>query len=163
MIRKATSEDFLATVDIYNQAIVHRCTGDTQSLTAQERTPWFEQRNNPRTPIYVYESGGKVVAYGYIASYRYGRPAFAGVGEVAYYVDFCHHRKGIGNQMLEFLISQARTIGYGHLVAILLGSNEKSISLLRKYGFALWGDMPGVAVIDGVRHSHVYYGRELLD
>lgn len=162
MIRKALVTDLTAIVDIYNQAINARhCTADTECIDLENRLQWFKQHDNAKTPIFVYETEERVIAYGYISLYRFGRKAFEGVGEVSYYVGFAHHRKGIGNLLMEHLIAEARKIGYAHLVAILLECNVKSVSMLEKYGFCRWGTMPKIAHIDGEHFSHLYYGIEL--
>ena len=93
--------------------------------------------------------------------YRPGRQAFETVGEISYYVDFGEQNKGIGSKLLEHLITEASAIGYTHLLAILLDCNIKSIALLEKYGFSLWGRLPDVARIDGNVYSHLYYGSEV--
>ena len=159
MFRQALTSDLPKIIDIYNQAINARhCTADTELVDYDNRLKWFNQHNSIKTPIFVYEVEGKVVAYGYISLYRFGRKAFEGVGEVSYYIDFSHHRKGIGNLMMEHLITEAKKIGYTHLVAILLDCNKKSVALLEKYKFSCWGIMPEIANIDGEHYSHLYYG-----
>jgi phosphinothricin acetyltransferase len=152
-----------AIVAIYNQAIDTRCcTGDTERFTAESRTPWFESHSsNDKTPIFVYETDDGVVAYGAISPYRGGRQAFERVGEVCYYVDFNHHGKGIGGKLSGHLIAAAKELNYTHLLAILLSCNDKSISLLEKNNFTLWGKLPDIACIDGNIYSHLYYGLSL--
>ena len=166
MIRKALDTDLQAIVDIYNQAINARCcTGDTECFSVDERLSWFNQhsqRSNPKTPMFVFETEQGVIAYSYISLYRPGRKAFESVGEISYYVDFNHHRKGIGRLLLEHLIDEAKKIGYTHLIGILLDCNLKSVALLEKYGFCRWGVMPGIAHIDDNHYSHLYYGLSLL-
>ena len=163
MIRKAKVSDLPSIVGIYNQAIdARRCTGDTEHFNTETRTPWFESHSgNAKTPVFVYESEHGVVGYSYISKYRPGRRAFECVGEVSYYVDFSHHDKGIGKRLLEHLIIEAGKIGYSHLLAILLDCNKKSISLLERHGFMLWGNMPNIAHIDNSVYSHLYYGLPL--
>jgi len=36
--------------------------------------------------------------------------------------------------------------------------NTSSIALLEKFGFELWGNMPGIAEIDNKKYNHLYYG-----
>ena len=162
MIRKAHTADLPTITDIYNQAIIARyCTGDTVCVSTEERLKWFDSHNTERTPIFVYEIDGTVIAFGYISHYRPGRQAFKCVGEVSYYVDFNYHAKGIGKQLLQFLILEAKKKDYTHLIAILLDCNTKSITLLEKNGFSMWGKMPNIARIDENIYSHLYYGLSL--
>jgi len=164
MIRKAETADLPTIVNIYNQAIsVRHCTADTEEVDLDNRQLWFSKHANVKTPIFVYETEKGVVAYGYISLYRHGRKAFESVGEVSYYIDFAHHRKGIGNMLIKHLITEAEKLGYTHLVAILLDCNVKSVSLLEKYGFNCWGTLPLIASIDGKFYSHLYYGLSLAE
>jgi len=162
IIRKALVTDLPAIVAIYNQAINSRCcTGDTKCFDVHTRLPWFESHDNPKTPVFVCDTGHEILAYSSISLYRPGRQAFGSVGEISYYVDFNHHKKGIGTQLLEHLIDEAKKIGYTHLIAILLDCNLKSIALLKKFGFGCWGTMPEIAHIDDMFYSHLYYGIRL--
>ena len=162
MIRNAKIKDLPVITDIYNQAINSRCcTGDTSCFGVDERSKWFEENNTPKTPVFVYETGHRVIAYCYISPYRPGRKAFESVGEVSFYIDFNHHNKGIGSQLLKHLIIEAEKLSYKHLIAILLDCNVKSAALLEKYEFTLWGTLPGIACIDDKYYSHLYYGLSL--
>ncbi len=162
MIRRVAGQDLASLTEIYNQAIRSgRCTADTIPFTPAGRSDWLAKNENDRTPIYVYETAGSAVGYCYLSPYRPGRPALAGVAEISYYVDFAHHRRGIGRSLVAHTIAQARVLGYDHLVAILLGCNTASIALLKSFGFREWGCLPEVACIGGERFSHVYYGLDL--
>jgi L-amino acid N-acyltransferase YncA len=44
------------------------------------------------------------------------------------------------------------------LIAVLLGDNEASIGLLKKFGFEQWAHLPGVANFGSWEVDHVYYG-----
>ena len=59
------------------------------------------------------------------------------------------------------LIEEARGIGFENLVAILMASNARSVGLLRKLGFELWGSMPDAVKIGDLVTDHVYYGLKL--
>ena len=162
MIRKAQLPDLPAITAIYNQAIeARRCTGDLSCFTTEERTPWFLSHNPERTPIYVVGTGSKTIAWGCISPYRPGRQAFETVGEISYYVDFAHHRQGVGSRLVRHILAEARAMGYTHLLAILLECNEASLGLLQKFGFAVWGTLPGVARIEGHEYAHIYCGRRM--
>ena len=161
--RKARLEDAARITDIHNQAVVNRCCCDTETCTVEERTPWIKAHMNAgdRYPLYVGEADGEIFGYGYLTEYRFGRPAVAGTAEVSYFLDFAWHGQGLGQAFLEFLMEEARGIGFENLVAILMASNARSVGLLRKLGFELWGSMPDAVKIGDLVTDHVYYGLKI--
>ena len=161
--RKARLEDAARITDIHNQAVVNRCCCDTETCTVEERTPWIEAHMNAgdRYPLYVGEADGEIFGYGYLTEYCFGRPAVAGTAEVSYFLDFAWHGQGLGQAFLEFLIEEARAIGFENLVAILMASNARSVGLLQKLGFELWGSMPDAVKIGDLVTDHVYYGLKI--
>ena len=162
VFRRARLEDATKITDIFNQAVTNRCCCDTETFTVEERTPWIKAHmGKDRYPLFVGEVDGEVFGYGYLTEYRFGRPAVAGTAEVSYFLDFGWHGQGLGQAFLEFLIEEARGIGFENLVAILMASNARSIGLLKKLGFELWGSMPNAVKIGDLVTDHVYYGLKI--
>ena len=161
VIRKAKMSDIMQITHIYNQAInARKCTCDLEHRELNDRISWYE-KHDEKTPVYVFERDGIVLGYSYISAYREGRRAVETVGEVSFYVDYSYHKKGIGSYLLKFIISQAKKIGYTHLLAIVIECNKGSISLLNKFNFTEWGRLPNVVNIDNSYYSHLYYGISL--
>lgn len=162
IIRFGTETDLPAIDGIYNQAIeMKMATADTVPYTSQERDIWFKSHTQNEFPLYVAEIDGKVVGYLTISSYRPRRVALRYAAEISYFVAEGNRGEGIGTALLEFGVTIAKKLGYRHLVAILLGHNLASIGLLKKFGFAQWGLLPGIADFDGVQYDHLYYGLTL--
>ena len=159
LIRNAELKDLPAITEIYNQAIAAgKCTCDMDILSVEERLPWFHSHDE-RTPIFVYEQDGDIVGYAYISPYRAGRKAVIDVCELSYYVDFNHHRQGIGSALVKHCLAAAKANNYSHMLAILLSCNAASIAVLEGIGFKLWGSLPDIAKFYGEeRYSHLYYG-----
>ena len=158
MIRKAEKRDINFITNIYNQAIsAEICTCDLENKDINDRMIWYE-KHNEKEPIFVYEHENTILGYSYITSYREGRSAVEAVGEVSFYVDYSHHKKGIGSSLLEFTIKSAVKLGYTHLLAIVIECNKNSIFLLQKFGFAEWGNFPDIVKINNCHFSHLYYG-----
>lgn len=161
-IRKAKITDLTRLTEIYNQAIItQKCTCDTQTFTVQERQQWFNEHQSHRFPIWVCEIEGKVVGYSYISPYRSGRKALRNVCEISYYLDYDYHRRGIGSQLMDYTIQEAKERGFINIIAILLECNIGSIGLLRKFGFSQWGVLPEIAQFQDVLYSHLYYGKKI--
>jgi len=160
IIRKAKQEDLERITDIYNQAILtNRCTADTETFTVEERQFFFDDHNNDAYPLYVVEED-EVIGYVYLSAYR-KRKAMIKTVEVSYYIDQRHLGKGVGTMLLSHAINEAKALGYETLVAILLDINKASIGLLKKFDFAEWGRMPGIAEFETYTCDHIYYGLKL--
>ena len=163
IIRKAEICDIISITNIYNQAIsAGNCTCDLESKVLENRMIWYK-KHNEKTPIFVYEHEDEILGYSYISAYREGRNAIKSIGEVSFYVDYSHHKKGIGSSLLGFTIKKAVELGYTHLLAIVIECNKNSISLLRKFGFVEWGRFPNIVKIKCSYFSHLYFGLALSD
>ncbi len=161
-IRLAQPSDLPVINDIYNQAVRQRfCTAHLEPVELNERQRWFSARDQSLFPVFVIESNTEVVGWVSLGPYRQDRQALSHVAEVSYYVDEKKRGIGIGSRLMEHAIQMAPEFGFSVLVAILLNRNPASIALLEKYGFASWGVMPGIAMIDGQEADHLYYGLKL--
>lgn len=161
-VRPAVDADLPALVAIYNQAIASRvATGHLEPLTVNDRQAWFAEHRQPATPLWVAEVDGRVAGYATLAAYRGGRGAFAGCREISYYVADDCRRHGVGRALLDHAVASCPALGVTVLVAFLLARNAPSIALLEGHGFACWGRLPAVAVIDGHAADHLIYGRSL--
>ena len=158
-IRIAERKDLEAIVEIYNQAIsAGQKTADLTPFETDDRKQWFEGHTPDKHPIIVAEDKDQVVGYLTIGEYRSGRNALRHTAEVSFFIHFEYHRQGIASSLLNYAIEICPTLEIKTLFAILLDSNQGSISLLEKFGFEKWGHMPRVAEFDGIEIGHLYYG-----
>ena len=158
----AQKNDLAAIVEIYNQAIeAGENTADTETLSIEDRTEWFESHSPEEYPLLVAKEGDVVLGYATISAYRYGRKALQHTAEISYYIHFNHHRKGVATQLMETALSLCEPLKIKTLIAILIGCNQGSIKLLEKYGFKEWGCMPDIVELEGGKFSHLYYGLHL--
>lgn len=158
-IRIANLSDLPAIVDIYNQAIRSRCaTGDMDEFTVDERITWFNEHQADSYPIYVAKLENTVVGFGSISPYRPGRRAMDKVAEVSFFLDYNYHKRGIGSTLISHMIADCPRLGIDSLIAILLGTNDSSIALLKKLGFEEWGRMPQIIHFEDKTCDHLYYG-----
>jgi phosphinothricin acetyltransferase len=82
-IRDAKISDLPQIVEIYNSTIAGRMvTADTEPVTVEERTAWFESHNPEKRPLWVAVEDEKVVAWISFKSF-YGRPAYDHTAEIA--------------------------------------------------------------------------------
>ncbi|MDE5420294.1 N-acetyltransferase family protein [Labilibaculum sp. DW002] len=160
-IRLATQSDLPAINEIYNQAVRKRyCTADLDEISMEQRTKWFDGHRPEEYPVFVAEESG-ILGWICFSPYRAGRRALQSAAEVSYYIHEEHLQKGIGSQLMQFVICEAPKYQFKSLFAILLAANLASLKLLAKFSFERWGLMPHVADIDGETCDHLYYGRRV--
>ena len=159
-IRLATDSDLAEIASIYNSAIEHQRSADMDLVSVEDRGEWL-LRHRPPHSVFVLEEDGDVIGWYCISPHRAGRRALAGAVEVSYYVDYGHHGKGVGSALLAHAIDHCQSEEFETVFAVLLEDNDASIALLRKFGFELWGLLPGIANFNGRRVGQVFYGRVL--
>ena len=161
-IRIAQTGDLPAINEIYNKAVRQRfCTAHLSEISMDDRKAWFRAHDHGRFPVFVAENDNHIDGWVSLGAYRQDRQALAHVAEVTYYVDEKERGKGLGSRLLEHALKVAPEFGFSVLIAILLDKNPASIALLDKHGFERWGTMPGIALIEGVKADHLYYGVKL--
>lgn len=147
-IRPATIDDLPAITQIYNEAIEDRnATCDLIPQHHEDRTGWFAQFDD-RHPIFVGEAGGSVVAYGCFYPYSH-KPGYRHSVEHSVYVARSARGQKRGRQMLEYLIEQAKRLGYHYMEGRVFVHNEVSIALHHALGFEIMGIKREVANLDG--------------
>jgi L-amino acid N-acyltransferase YncA len=157
--RIARREDLASIVAIYNATIPSRLvTADLEPVSVDSRVEWFEQHRPDTRPLWVVEAQDAVVAWLSFSSF-YGRPAYARTAELSVYIDARYRRQGLGTALLEAALAHAPAIGVCRLLGFIFGHNTPSLALFARAGFARWGLLPGVAVLDGVERDVVIVGR----
>ncbi|MFN9624502.1 MAG: GNAT family N-acetyltransferase [Cyanobacteriota bacterium] len=163
VIRQATSDDIETMASIYNEAILEGgFTGDIEPVTLESRESWFSDHINPYR-VFVIQVQDAVVGYISISPYRKGRQAFGNTCEISYYL-FSHARgKGLGKRLLGHAIDYAQTAGFRVVVALLLACNDRSIRLLKSFGFSESGRIPEAACIGTELVDHLYMSLQVKD
>jgi phosphinothricin acetyltransferase len=162
-IRHAGPGDLPAIVSIYNESIPGRmATADLVAVSVADRKVWFEEFDPARRPLWVYcgEASGPPLAWLSLRSF-YGRPAYDQTVEVGIYTAPAAQRRGYGRALLEHAIGAAPALGISTLLAFTFAHNAPSLHLFRTAGFRDWGELPGVARLDGIRRDLLILGRPL--
>jgi len=158
-IRLADLNDTQRIVEIYNQGIRNRNNAILDDIILESYIKEFEKRNMIEYPIYVAEIDNTIYGWISVSPYRANRRAYKGSKEVSFYLDETSLGKGIGTNLLRYVIDNRSDIGFHTLFAILVANNERSIKLLKKFDFKLWGLMPKVLEMDKVLKDAIIYGR----
>ncbi|TAM03640.1 MAG: N-acetyltransferase family protein [Paraburkholderia sp.] len=159
--RDATLDDLHDIVAIYNSTVPSRLvTADLEPVSVESRLPWFHAHGPAKRPLWVVEEGGRVVAWLSFSDF-YGRPAYRHTSEVSLYLDEAARGKGLGRQLLAAAIEAAPGLDIHTVLGFVFGHNEPSMRLFTSFGFAVWGSLPRVAVLDGVERDLIILGKRL--
>jgi phosphinothricin acetyltransferase len=156
--RPAAREDLPRIVAIYNATIPSRMvTADLEPISVESRARWFDEHAPGVRPLWVVDLGGEVAAWLSFSSF-YGRPAYRRTAEVSVYVDERWRGQGVGGYLLREAIRAAPGLAVDTLLGFIFGHNAPSLALFERHGFARWGHLPRVAVLDGVERDLVIVG-----
>jgi phosphinothricin acetyltransferase len=140
MIRLVTPEDAEALSAIYNYYVLNTIvTFEEIPLSAAEMRERIKSVVKD-FPWYVYEENGEISGYAFL-HYYHTRSAYRFTVEDSIYVKNSRRQNGIGTQLLERLIQDAKRLGKHSIMAILGIPNDASEALHRKYGFQKMADM----------------------
>ncbi|NIK79452.1 phosphinothricin acetyltransferase [Paenibacillus castaneae] len=160
-IDDAQIEDLERIVAIYNTTIASRMvTADVEPVTVESRLAWFHEHSAELRPLWVLRINGEIAAWFSFQSF-YGRPAYQATAEISIYIAEEYRSQGLGKILLEKAIKECPRLGLSTLLGFVFGHNEPSLALLRKFGFEVWGQLPKVAVLDGVERDLVIAGRRV--
>jgi len=159
--RLAARDDLARIVEIYNATIPsRRATADTEPVSVESRVHWFEEHSPDFRPLWVVEVDGRIAAWLSFSSF-YGRPAYNKTAELSVYVDEARRKLGLGSYLLAQAISHAPALELDTLLGFIFGHNQPSLSLFEKYGFERWGELPRVALLDGIERDLLILGRRV--
>ena len=160
-IRDAEVTDLSAIVDIYNQSIPSRlATADTKPIAVESRIDWCCDRPSHR-PLWVATEAERILGWLSFQNF-YGRPAYLHTAEISIYVATDYHRQGIGSKLLARAIAFCPQLELTTLLGFIFAHNQPSINLFTRHGFAQWGYLPDVAVLDECDRSLAILGKKIL-
>jgi L-amino acid N-acyltransferase YncA len=141
--RRATDEDWDAIWPIFRTVVE---AGDTYPYAPDidekdARTLWIPHPPNGQT-TYVAAIDDVIVATAYV------RPNMTGLGDhianAGWMVDAAARGKGIGRRFAEFVLAEARALGFvGMQFNAVVATNTASIALWESLGFEHIGTVPG--------------------
>lgn len=159
--RPATRADLTQIVEIYNATVASRqVTADTEPVSLESRVGWFDDHQPGSRPLWAVEIDGRIAAWLSFSSF-YGRPAYARTAELSLYVHGAFRRRGLGSYLLQQALAHAPSIKVDTLLGFIFAHNEPSLRLFEEFGFARWGELPKVAVLDGIERDLIIVGRRV--
>jgi phosphinothricin acetyltransferase len=144
-IRPTIAADLPAITEIYDHAVRYgTATFELIPPDLTEMARRFDALMEGGFPYLVAVLDGRVVGYAYAGAYR-PRPAYRFTVENSVYLQPASHRRGIGRQLLQRLITESEARGYRQMIAVIGDSaNAGSIGVHTRCGFQMIGTHPHV-------------------
>ncbi|ADL42384.1 GCN5-related N-acetyltransferase [Caldicellulosiruptor obsidiansis OB47] len=96
-----------------------------------------------RYPIYVAEENSTILGYGYLSPFS-EKEAYSITVEDTIYIHPLYRGRGIGKQILKFLIKRAKDTGAANIIAKVCAENCMSLHLHKSFGFVEVGKLTKV-------------------
>lgn len=134
VIRSMNEKDWPVISEIYRQGI------ETGKATFQIDVPAYDEWNAAHIQRcrFVAMAGGKVVGWAALSKVS-SRCVYGGVAEVSIYIAEGYRRKGIGQQLLQYLIEESEKADFWMLQSGIMEDNAASVRLHEKCGFRIVG------------------------
>ena len=144
-IRPTSAADLPSITEIYAHEVSQgTATFELVPPDLAEMTRRFQALMDGGFPYFVAVLEGRVAGYAYAGPYR-PRPAYRFAVENSVYLQPAIHRRGIGQQLLQRLISECEARGFRQMIAVIGDSaNAGSIGVHKKCGFQMIGTHPSV-------------------
>jgi phosphinothricin acetyltransferase len=144
-IRPVREADLPAITAIYEHAVRHgTATFELDPPDLNEMTCRYRVLMDGGFPYFVALLDDRVVGYAYAGAYR-PRPAYRFTVENSIYLEPAIHRRGIGFQLLQRLITESEARGHRQMIAVIGDSaNAGSIGVHTRAGFQMIGTHPNV-------------------
>ncbi len=153
-IRSFLEQDYFQVAEIYRQGI------ETGIATFQNDVPDWESWDKSHLSscrIAVFE-GSEMAGWSAITPVS-SRCVYAGVGEVSVYVATHFRQKGVGEILLNYLITESEKEGLWTLQSGIFAENVGSINLHKKCGFRQIGYREKIGQKNGVWKDNVIMER----
>ena len=134
-----------AILEIFNEAILNSTAlYDYKPRPPESMSTWFETKSKGNFPVIgIEDEDGTLVAFGSYGTFR-AWPAYKYSVEHSVYVHKDHRGKGLGLQIMQALVAEARKNGVHAMMGGIDATNAGSIALHERLGFRHVGTLPEV-------------------
>lgn len=144
-ITGAEEGDLEGITAIYNDVIATSTAIFSDArVEVENRRSWLEERRARGFPVLVAREHDEVLGFGSFGDFR-AWPGYRTTVEHSVHVSAEHRRRGIGGLLVRALIEDARALGMHVMIAGVVSTNEASLALHRRLGFAEVGRLPEIA------------------
>jgi L-amino acid N-acyltransferase YncA len=161
-LRPATVADLPDIVAIYNSTIASRqVTADLDPVSVDDRREWFLAHDPKVYPLMVaYHADSEMLGWLSYSAFH-ARAAYRATAEISIYLAPQARGRGLGGELLQHAIDAAPALGFRTLIGLIFGHNLPSRKLFHRFGFVDYGNLPGIAELDGVARDLVIVGKKL--
>jgi len=151
-IRKMKPSDWGQVSQIYLEGIA------TGFATFEQHIPSYEAWDNAHVEHcrLVAETTGEIHGWAALSPVS-SRCVYGGVGEVSVYIGAKSRGMGVGQLLMESLITASETAGYWTIQSRIFPENQASINLHKKVGFRYIGKRERVGKINGVWKDNLLF------
>lgn len=161
VLRDATDADVAAITAIYNDIVATSSAIWRDDPTDEpERAAWVHARQDAGMAVVVADLDGQVVGYAGFGPFR-PFPGYHAVVEHSIHLADGHRGQGIGQALLDELVTRAIALDKAVLIGGIDGANEGSIRFHLRNGFREVARMPGIGRKWGQPVDLLLYQREL--
>ncbi|HTB32706.1 MAG TPA: GNAT family N-acetyltransferase [Bacteroidia bacterium] len=143
-IRIAEDKDLPEILEIYNYAILHTTSVYSyKPHTLDMRKKWLEEKRAANHPVFVAETGGKIVGFIAYGPFR-AWPGYKYTVEHSVHIHKDFRRQGIARILLAKLIEAAKENNVHAILGAIDADNHASVKLHEQFGFREVGHLKEV-------------------
>ncbi|HSI61804.1 MAG TPA: GNAT family N-acetyltransferase [Candidatus Saccharimonadia bacterium] len=144
-IRGAVEADMPRIVEIHDQSLPAGATPlNYPPGHPRNWDTWWKSHTPSLHPIWVYEEGGRVMAWVRLSP-LYRQKVFRSTVQCSLYVAPEAQRRGIGTRLVTHVMEACPALGIRTLLAFISPQNKASLKIFRRAWLEPWGDFPGSA------------------
>ena len=138
MIMKLFNNKKVITIEPLKLEEYHKCSNIWNMKAQPLAEKWREEIASGNRLVFVYKINGEFIGEGALVLDT-GDPDYTILGQCVYVsrmiVKKEYRGRGIGSEILEFLINKAKEMGFSEMTIGVDKDNETALHLYRKYGF----------------------------
>jgi len=150
-LKKLSEADRTAVIDIFNYFVKNSFAAYSESEVPYQIFDRFRSMTTGFPAITVRDESDQVVGFALLHPYH-PADSFQHTAEISYFVMPEHTHQGLGTLILEYFISEAKTMGIRIFLASISSLNEQSIQFHLKHGFVECGRFKGI----GKKHGRTF-------
>lgn len=151
-------EDGNQVIDIFNYYVENSFAAYPENKVPYEFFQTFLNLTQGYPFLVAKDVSDRVVGFGSLRPYS-PMPTFSHAAEITYFISPDHTRKGLGQQMLDRLLAEARKMGIVTILASISSLNQASLAFHKKNGFVECGRFTGIGRKKGQEFDVVWMQR----